>query len=93
MGLNSVRHAPIGYEVPDLAEPCGPGELATAVLSIIDFKRSTGFDVGLPPLSDGGLRRLMDLVYYTSQAPEEGRFPRLSRQLELLGFGGGDSDG
>jgi hypothetical protein len=78
MPLNSMRHFPVGYEMPSMPDLCGPSDLATAILSYIEFQRRTGFDAGLPPLSESGLRRLIDLVYYASQTPEEGRYPRFT---------------
>ena len=75
MKLNTIRSYPADYEPPPLPERlCSQCDLADLLLHYLAFEVP-----GLrPPVSDDGIRRLIDLSFITSIAPEEGRFPRFN---------------
>jgi hypothetical protein len=70
--LNRVS---IGFTLSDLPEFCGPGNLADCIISIRNNHRERFNGWGTAPISDEGIRRLINLAYHTSMVPEEGRFP------------------
>src|SRR4051794_3278530 len=78
--LNSFRLVVGGYEPPALPQGLhGPEVLAEMIVHGRQFSRTTiyGGDSGwLAPLTDDGVKGLVNLVYYASLMPEEGRFPR-----------------
>ena len=87
--LNSLRLVPEGYEPPSLDEQRvhGPGELANLILHYREWEAGSGPRVlGPAPLSDAGLGNLLELAFYASTMPEEGRFFRfnlVSREASL----------
>lgn len=75
MKLNSIRSYPANYEPPPLPERlCSQRDLADLLLHYLAFE----VPALRPPVSDDGIRRLIDLAFFTSMAPEEGRFPRFN---------------
>lgn len=75
-----------GLSSADLPEFCGPDDLSNAVISIrksvVDLHAGdTGW---LAPISDDGIRRLIQLAYYASLSQEEGRFPRFRCMIANL---------
>lgn len=72
MPLNSVL---LGITIGDLPEFCGPGDLADCVISLRTQHREKNKEWGISPISDEGVRRVIDLAYHTSMVSEEGRFP------------------
>jgi DisA bacterial checkpoint controller nucleotide-binding len=65
----------LGLTISDLPEFCGPGDLADCVISLRTHQRERVKEWGTSPISDDGIRRLIDLAYHASMVPEEGRFP------------------
>jgi hypothetical protein len=63
----------VGLTIDDFPEFCGPEDLSDAIISLRKSERDIKW---LAPISDDGIRRLFKLAYYTSLAPEEGRYPR-----------------
>ena len=58
-------------------EDNGPTELADVVVHLLRGMPSSGLESG-GWLSEAGLRRLIGVAFFTSLAPEEGRYPRCS---------------
>jgi hypothetical protein len=75
MPLNTFT---MGLSCGDLPECCGPDDLSDAIISIrkSELDRHGGDSAWLAPISDDGIRRLIQLAYCTSLAQEEGRYPR-----------------
>jgi hypothetical protein len=78
--LNSYRTVLGRYHLPKLpAGPSGPGALADLFLHV---RRSALSDLNgdgaewMAPISDDGVRKLIDLAFYASLLSEEGRLPR-----------------
>jgi hypothetical protein len=68
--------ADTAYAAPRAAEQfCGPDDFAEVLLAA--RHEAQGDEALFGNLSADGLRRLIHLAYYASQAPNEGRFPRL----------------
>jgi hypothetical protein len=67
-----------GLSVDDLPEFCGPDDLSDAIISIRKFRLDQLGDHAslLAPISDDGIRRLIQVAYFTSLAQEEGRYPQ-----------------
>ena len=57
------------YSLPDL---CGPKELA----DLLVWLRTHAAQGMLSPISQSGIRNLINLAFYLSLSPEEGRYPR-----------------
>src|SRR5262249_24812613 len=75
--LNSLRLVPESYEAPSLDDQRvhGPGDLAKLILRYREWGAGSGPRVvGSAPISDEGLRSLIELAFYASMMPEEGRF-------------------
>jgi hypothetical protein len=75
MPLNTFTR---GLSISDLPEFCGPDDLSDAIISIRQSKldRHGGDARCLAPISDDGIRRLIQVAYFTSLAQEEGRYPQ-----------------
>jgi hypothetical protein len=58
---------------PVLPDFCGPDELAKVVLALRKWEREPAIEGAI---SDGGVRRLLELAFQTSLTVEEGRHPR-----------------
>jgi hypothetical protein len=58
-------------------EDNGPAELADVVVDLLRDMPFSGLESG-GWLSEAGLRRLIGVAFFTSLAPEEGRYPRCS---------------
>jgi len=80
--LNSLMLAPGGYDPPALPHGFhGPDDLTEMVIYGRQYTQSTvsgGGSGWLAPLSDDGVKKLVNLVYYASLVPEEGRYPRFT---------------
>jgi len=81
MTLNSYISWPAS-SIPDpnlsnRREDNGPTELADVVVHLLRGMPSGGLEAG-GWLSEEGLRRLIAVAFFTSLAPEEGRYPRCS---------------
>lgn len=59
------------YSLPDL---CGPKELADLLVWLRGHATPPGF---LSPISETGIRKLIEFAFYLSLSPEEGRYPQL----------------
>jgi hypothetical protein len=86
MPLNTFT---LGLFYGGLPEFCGPDDLSDAIISIrksvLDLHAGdTGW---LAPISDDGIRRLIQLAYYTSLTQEEGRYPRFRCMIADVGKG------
>jgi hypothetical protein len=77
MKLNSFFFAPAGYNPPLPADDrfSTPQNLAELLVYDNRFQLESGGSLA-SPLSEDGIRRLVDLVFYASMSPEEGRFLR-----------------
>jgi hypothetical protein len=73
MKLNSYRAVPDNFAWPEWPELCGPEQLSEGLQMLM--RRVAEHP---PTISDAGLKRLVELVYFASQSPEEGRFPRFT---------------
>jgi hypothetical protein len=73
LALNRIT---IGFTISDLPEFCGPSDLADCVVSLRAHERERLKGWGTAPISDSGIRKLIELAYHTSMASEEGRFPK-----------------
>jgi hypothetical protein len=71
--LNSIRSYPADYNPPHL-----PGGLCTqqALADLLLHYLKYEVPAFHPPMSEEGIRRLIDLAFFASVTPEEGRFPR-----------------
>jgi len=59
----------------DVQSGHGPGELAKLIQHYREWEAGSGHRVlGTAPISDEGLRSLIELAFYASMMPEEGRF-------------------
>ena len=77
MKLNSIRRIVGDYKPPAAQGLHGPEVLAELMVHGRQFGLSThGGSSFQAPLSDDGVKKLVNLVYYSSLMPEEGRFPR-----------------
>jgi len=77
MKLNYVFHAPVGYAPPLPSKVyCTPEDLAELLIYDRQFVRQTWGEGAEPPLSEAGIKSLVNLVFYASSFPDEGRFPR-----------------
>jgi hypothetical protein len=77
MKLNSGFFNPIGYGPPMPATTfASPQELVQLLIYDRAFTERVGGEGWGPSLSKGGLRDLVNLVFYTSMCPDEGRFLR-----------------
>lgn len=73
MRLNSIRSYPAHYEPPPIPPGlCGHADLATLLLHYLEHE----VPALRPPVSDDGLRTLMELAFFASMAPEEGHYLR-----------------
>src|SRR5438105_1306315 len=64
------------YEAPGgAAHFCGPDDFADVILAA--RRDADGEEACFGNISADGVRRLIRMAYYVSQAPNEGRFPRL----------------
>lgn len=72
MKLNATRMVPAGYTPPPIpAGLCGPEALAELLIEARKVQPDwTG------PISDDGIRTLVNLIFFASLMPEEGRYPR-----------------
>jgi hypothetical protein len=81
MKLNSQVRLPTGYDPPPVPDSlCSPDALADLLVHARAWRKAEFLSDGAPseaaaPLSDAGLRNLIDLAFYTSLVPEEGRHP------------------
>ena len=66
----------LGFTISDPPEFCGPSDLADCVISLRKHQRAQDKEWGTAPISDEGIRRLINLAYHTSMVSEEGRFPK-----------------
>jgi hypothetical protein len=79
--LNTQVRLPTGYDAPPVPESlCSPDALADLLVHARAWRKAEFLSDGAPseaaaPLSDAGLRNLIDLAFYTSLVPEEGRHP------------------
>lgn len=79
--FNTLVRPPEGYNPPPVPEArCGPDALAELLIHARDwrieaFGEEGGAGDAAAPLSDDGLRKLINLAFYTSLLPEEGRYP------------------
>jgi hypothetical protein len=72
MKLNAIRSLPVGYTPPPIPEGlCGPEKLAEL---LIEARKVQPEYTG--PISDDGIRTLVNLIFFASLMPEEGRYPR-----------------
>lgn len=77
MKLNFVFDAPFGYEPPISSSPFyTPEDLAALLIYDRSFVSRTQGEGATPPISEAGIKRLVNLVFYSSSYPDEGRFPR-----------------
>jgi hypothetical protein len=80
--LNTLVRHPTGYDSPSVPESlCSPGALADLLIDARAWRKEAFLSDGAPseaaaPLSDDAVRKLIDLAFYTSLVPEEGRHPR-----------------
>ncbi len=75
MHLNSIRSYPAGYDCPPLPTGlCSHRDLADLLLHYLAWAPPAI----RPPVSDEGIRRAIELAFFASMAPEEGRYPRFS---------------
>lgn len=76
MGLNSFKFRPAGYDPP----PIPDGKLLNHTDLTEIFQHYLDFE--LPalrgPISKDGLRRLIELAFFASMAPEEGRYTQFN---------------
>src|SRR5215471_6622258 len=75
--LNSLLLVSERYVPPslDVQSGHGPGELAKLIQHYREWEAGSGHRVlGTAPISDEGLRSLIELAFYASMMPEEGRF-------------------
>jgi hypothetical protein len=70
---NSTRH----LNLSNRREDNGPSELAEVVVDLLRGMPSGGLGSG-GWLQEAALRRLINVAFFTSLAPEEGRYPRCS---------------
>jgi hypothetical protein len=82
---SSLKNAPPNPHLRDKKETHGPESLADAVIhelraidSIVRMPISYFSKTDDHWLSENGLRELIQIAYYASQSPEEGRYPRAS---------------
>lgn len=77
MQLHTFRPLPAsGERAVTLPELGGPKDLAAILLQGREgLMRDADGKEWLPPISAAGLYKLMDLAFYASMMPEEGRFP------------------
>ena len=66
--MDNTEHT---FSLPDL---CGPKEFADLLVWLRTHEGAPGM---LSPISQSGIRNLIDLSFYLSLSPEEGRYPRL----------------
>jgi hypothetical protein len=82
MKLNSHVRFPVGYEAPSVPESLsGPGTLAELLIHARHWRKEAFGEDGAAgeaaaALSDDGVRKLINLAFYASLVPEEGRHPR-----------------
>lgn len=70
MPLNTFSLGPRPVGLPEF---CGPDDLSEVIISYREHdQRSEWF----APISNDGIRQLINLAYYTSLVTEEGRYPR-----------------
>jgi hypothetical protein len=68
----------MGYDPPDIPEgPCSVSQLTDLILHFRPYELALA-ERGWsgPALSEHGVRRLIELAFYASLSPEEGRYPR-----------------
>jgi hypothetical protein len=73
--LNHVSIS-MGLQFGELPEFCGPDNLADLIISLRNSEELQFQGHEKSPLSDEGVRRIINLCYHASMACEEGRFPR-----------------
>jgi len=75
MPLNTFT---LGPTIGDLPEFCGPDDLSDIMIALrkSQLEQHEGDAGWLSPISDAGIRRLIQVAYHTSFAAEEGRYPR-----------------
>src|SRR5262249_4270375 len=80
--LNTLVRPPTGYDPPSVPKSlCNPRTLADLLIDARAWRKEAFWSDGAAseaaaPLSDDAVRKLIDLAFYTSLAPEEGRHPR-----------------
>ena len=76
--LNHVTYSLGGYQVPLPAGPCSLEDFSGVLLSALKCEESLHGRKSsiLAELSEKNLRLLIDMAFYSSMAPEEGRYPR-----------------
>ena len=73
----SESRTPNSWSLPKHDSPCGPQEIADAVISYRKFQA-----IGpKTAVSDQNITKLIELCYHTSLAPEEGLYPRFRVRL------------
>ena len=81
MPLNTFT---VGLTISDLAEVCGPDDLADLAISL----HASLVPSFRPPLSSDSVRRMIMLAFHTSLTQEEGRYPRFRLINTQLGTDG-----
>jgi hypothetical protein len=75
MNLNSIRSCPGGYIPAPIPERlCSHADLAMLLLHYLDHEPPAF----RPPVSDEGIRNVVELAFFASMAPEEGRYLRFN---------------
>jgi hypothetical protein len=80
--LNTLVRPPTGYDPPSVPESlCSPSALADLLIDARAWRKEAFWSDGAAseaaaPLSDDAVRKLIDLAFYTSLVPEEGRHTR-----------------
>ena len=75
MNLNSIRSYPAHYQpLPILDRLCGHADLAALLLHYLEHE----VPAFRPPVSDEGIRNVIELAFFASMAPEEGRYLRFN---------------
>jgi len=78
MKLNTTRMVFAGCTPPPIpAGLCGPKALAELLIE----SRRVGIGIA-GPISDDGVRKLVNLIFFASLMPEEGRYPRYKLSCE-----------
>lgn len=72
MSSGAAPPVPPGVGSASLPDFCGPEDLAKVVLMLRRWEKDPALEGNI---SDGGLRRLLDLAFQTSLTTEEGRHP------------------
>src|SRR5260370_38676764 len=81
VNLNTLVRLPTGYDPPSVPESlCSPSALADLLIDARVWRKEAFWSDGAAseaaaPLSDDAVRKLIDLAFYTSLGPGEGRHP------------------